>query len=143
MKINLANLPEHYPHFFYLDLHERFPRSFLVAEEGDGNVVGYIMCRVEGRFSSFGITKGLAKKGHIISIAVVPGHRRKGIGSLLVSECTEKLKRVYGCRECYLEVRISNSNAIALYRKLGFEVVKRNPWYYKDGEAALTMSRKL
>ncbi len=143
MKINLGNLPEHYPPFFYMDLHERYPKSFLVAEEGGGNIVGYVMCRAEGGFSSFGITKGLAKKGHIISIAVVPEHRRKGLGSMLVSESIERLKRFYSCRECYLEVRVSNNMAIALYKKLGFKIIKRNPWYYKDGEAAFTMSRKL
>ena len=140
--INLHCLPEHYPPSFYLDLHQRFPEAFLVAETEEGEIVGYIMCRVEMNFPSLDIFRGL-KKGHIISIAVREEHRGRGIGSALIERALKALRDVYGCRECYLEVRVSNYKAIRLYEKMGFTKLRLNPFYYRDGEAAYTMTRKL
>jgi ribosomal-protein-alanine N-acetyltransferase len=45
--------------------------------------------------------------------------------------------------ECILEVRVSNTAAINLYRKLGFEIVSQIPFYYMDGEHAYLMKAKL
>jgi ribosomal-protein-alanine N-acetyltransferase len=42
--------------------------------------------------------------------------------------------------ECYLEVRVSNSQAMELYQRLGYKVTGRLEAYYKDGEAALVMA---
>lgn len=141
--INMACLPEHYPAFFYLNLSESYPEAFLVAEIPEGKVVGYIMCRVEVGFSSFGMLEGFARKGHIISVAVLNDYRRMGVGSALVEGASDALKNLYNCGECYLEVRASNQPAIALYESLGFERVKRMRSYYRDGEDAYTMSKKL
>jgi len=76
-RINQACLPENYTDIFFVDLHRRFPETFIVAEE-NGNVSGYIMCRVEVGLSNFGLT-GLVKKGHVVSVAVLPEHRRNVI----------------------------------------------------------------
>jgi hypothetical protein len=46
---------------FFMDLHERFPETFIVAEE-DHDIVGYIMCRIEVGLSNFGLG-GLIRKG--------------------------------------------------------------------------------
>ena len=45
--------------------------------------------------------------------------------------------------ECYLEARMSNSAAVGLYKKLGFQVLKISRGYYIDGENAYKMARKL
>jgi len=78
MHINQVCLPENYTTFFFMDLYKRFPETFIVAEE-NGEVVGYIMCRIETGIPSFKLL-GIARKGHVISIAVLPEHQRKGIG---------------------------------------------------------------
>jgi ribosomal-protein-alanine N-acetyltransferase len=39
MQINRVCLPENYTDFFFVDLHQRFPETFIVAEE-DGKVHG-------------------------------------------------------------------------------------------------------
>jgi ribosomal-protein-alanine N-acetyltransferase len=49
----------------------------------------------------------------------------------------------YEAGSCYLEVRVSNSNAINLYKQTGFEVERTMRGYYSDGEDAYTMSRKI
>jgi len=123
-----------------MDLYERFPETFIVAEE-DGEIVGYIMCRMETGLPDFGLL-GIAKRGHVISIAVLPEHRRKGIGTALMKEAMLGM-RVYKAKECYLEVRVSNTPGVKLYGKLGFEASKVVQGYYADGEGAYIMSLKL
>jgi ribosomal-protein-alanine N-acetyltransferase len=139
-RINQVCLPENYTDFFFIDLARRFSETFIVAEE-KGEVVGYIMCRIEVGLSNFGFG-GLAKKGHVVSVAVMPEHRRRGVGTALVTKATEAM-RMYGAKQCYLEVRVTNEEAIGLYKKLGMEVTRTIHGYYADGEDAYVMSCKL
>jgi len=140
MHINRVCLPENYGDYFFIDLYNRFPETFIVAEE-NGEVVGYIMCRMELGLSNFGFG-GLVKKGHIVSIAVLPAYRRKGVGEALVKKAIEGM-RFYNAKQCFLEVRVTNTPAINLYKKLGFEVTRTVNGYYSDGENAYVMSTKL
>ena len=123
-----------------MELHERFPATFIVAEE-NGEVVGYVMCRIETGLSSFGLL-GIVRKAHVISIAVLPTHQRQGIGHALMQEAMRNMP-LYKASECYLEVRVSNTPAVSLYKKMGFDIVRRARGYYIDGEDAYVMARKL
>ncbi len=140
MAINRMCLPENYTSSFFLDLYNSYPETFLVAEYG-GEVVGYVMCRIESGFSEFGGFK-FVKKGHLVSIAVMDTHKDKGLGSRLLAATMRGMAR-YGCRESLLEVRKSNTRAVALYRKLGYEIVRCVKGYYIDGEDACIMTTKL
>lgn len=135
--INMKTLPEHYSDYFYYEILSEFPETFLVAELGD-NVVGYIMCRIEYGFSQLR-RFGLARKGHIVSVAVLPEHRGKGVGTKLIEYAQEQMAKK-SSRECYLEVRVSNLQAIALYERLNYKRVSRLEGYYRDGEAAYLMA---
>jgi len=137
VRINRECLPENYSNLFFINLHKRFPATFLVAEVND-SIVGYIMCRVETGIPSFKVL-GITRKGHVISIAVLPGHHRKGIGYALVNEATQAM-RFYKAKECYLEVRESNVGAISLYEKFGFKISRTIRNYYADGEDAFVMA---
>ena len=140
IRINEECLPEHYPRYFWEEHLRRWNEAFLVAEV-DGKIVGYIMCRVE---LGWGFTrKGIIKKGHVISIAVLQEYRRRGIGKALMENAMKILKEKYGAHEVYLEVRVSNMPAINLYRKLGFSIIRVIPGYYHDGEDAYLMARSL
>ncbi|MCX8176956.1 MAG: ribosomal protein S18-alanine N-acetyltransferase [Candidatus Bathyarchaeota archaeon] len=138
--INRTCLPENYIDQFFLDLHERFPETFIVAEVDD-EIVGYIMCRIEMGLSNYGLG-GFIKKGHVVSLAVMPQYRRMGIGYALVYKAMEGM-RVYNAKQCYLEVRVSNIPAINLYTKLGFKIARVIRGYYSDGEDAYLMTRNL
>jgi ribosomal-protein-alanine N-acetyltransferase len=138
--INYVCLPENYTDYFFIDLYKRFPETFIVAEE-NGQVIGYIMCRVEVGLSHFGFS-GIIKKGHVVSVAVLPQYRRKGVGQALISEAMKGM-RLYNAKQCFLEVRITNTPAVDLYKKLGFEVTRTIHGYYADGEDAHIMSKKL
>lgn len=135
--INRLCLPENYTDRFFVDLHRRFPKTFIVAE-AEGQVVGYAMCRIETGLSIFGL-RGLIKKGHIVSLAVMPNYRRRGIGEALVREVMENM-RSYKAEQCFLEVRKSNRSAIKLYKNLGFQISRTLTHYYADGEDAYLMS---
>jgi ribosomal-protein-alanine N-acetyltransferase len=140
MQINRVCLPENYSDFFFMDLHQRFPETFIIAEE-NGEMAGYIMCRIEVGLSNYGFG-GLVKKGHVVSIAVMPQHRRKGIAQGLIKRALEGME-YYKAKQCFLEVRVTNDVAISLYKKLGFEVTRTINGYYSDGEDAYVMTKKL
>ena len=140
MEINLKTLPEHYSDSFYESLLAELPEAFIVAEIG-GKHVGYIMCKTEFGFSNFK-KLGFVKKGHVVSIAVVEEHRRKGIGNALVEESVNGVK-LRKCDEFYLEVRCSNTDAVRLYEKMGFEIRQQLNAYYRDGEDAYLMAIEL
>ena len=77
----------------------------------------------------------------VMNVAVSPALRRRGIARALFAELERRLPEI---DELFLEVRASNSGAIALYRTLGFEQVGRRPNYYLDPrEDALILRKEL
>lgn len=140
ININRVCLPENYAPYFFIDTFNTLPQSFIVAES-QRSVVGYIMCRIEHGFSDLKKLR-FAKKGHIISVAVMPDFRRLGIGSALVEQALSALTTLQA-DECYLEVRITNEPAINLYRRLRFDITRSIPRYYYDGSDAYVMTKEL
>ncbi len=138
--INMRTLPEHYSDYFYHEILAEFPETFLVAEVNQ-KVVGYIMCRMEYGFSQIK-RLGLARKGHIVSVAVMEEHRRKGIASKLMQLAQDAMRKKSG-NEVYLEVRVSNDAAVHLYEELGYKVTGKLEAYYRDGEPAYVMAANL
>ena len=101
---------------------------FFVAEENK-NVAGYI-----------GMHKVL-DECYIANIAVFPEYRRRGIGDKLLS-FAEGRARESGCSFISLEVRVSNSGAIALYEKHGYEIQGQRKGFYRNPtEDALIMTK--
>ena len=79
----------------------------------------------------------------ITNVAVRPDHRRQGLARHLLSELMRQA-RSQGAASLYLEVRVSNAPAIALYRALGFEECGRRPRFYRNPtEDALLMRAPL
>jgi ribosomal protein S18 acetylase RimI-like enzyme len=87
------------------------PDLFLVALD-DGRVVGTAMAGYDGH------------RGWLYALAVLPSHRRKGVASALVAAAEARL-RALGCGKINLQVRGSNTEVIALYRRLGYAVEDR------------------
>lgn len=137
MRINLDTLPENYPEYFFRQIQERYPEAFYVAET-EGKVVGYIMCRMEGGVSNFGMR--WVRRGHIVSVAVQREYRRQKLASELIKQSMKALDTVYAAKEVILEVRITNHPAIELYDKLGFKRIRTLRTYYRNGEDAQLMA---
>lgn len=87
---------------------------FLVALE-DNVAVGYLGCH------------HIAGEGFIANVAVHPTHRRRGIARKLVSAAIEQGRSL---SRLTLEVRESNTTAIALYQSLGFVKDGVRPRFY-------------
>ena len=114
--------------------------GFLVAvERGDTRgraaaepdaVVGYVVGDVTPNFGR--------DIGHVKDLAVADAARRRGIGRSLLVPSRGTLAGA-GAEVVKLEVRESNDPARTLYRDVGFDVARRVPRYYRDGEDALVM----
>jgi len=97
----------------------------------DNSVVGYIC------------TRHVLDEGHILNLAVHKDFRRRGIATELMQRVLEELKEK-GCRLLYLEVRVSNIDAIKFYERFGFKVASfRRKYYSSPNEDAALMMRWL
>ncbi|MHA2047813.1 MAG: ribosomal protein S18-alanine N-acetyltransferase [Candidatus Thorarchaeota archaeon] len=139
VSINQRSLPENYPDQFFLGLFHHAPKAFFVAEY-EGEIIGYIMCRIERGISGFGRLP--VKKGHIVSVAVLKPMREKGIGTSLIKAAMKGMSE-YGANEFFLEVRKSNEAAVIAYERLGYGVRRVLRGYYRDGEDAYLMVLKV
>lgn len=118
-----------YPLRLLRHIHNTHPKGFLVAEIG-GEIVGYLI----------GIVRW-GNIGHVLAIAVDESYRREGVGSALMINALDRLKR-NGASRIKLEVRASNKTAQEFYDSLGFESREVIPTYYSDGEAAISVEYK-
>ena len=105
-----------YNRFTFLYYASAYPDNFLVYLE-EANISGYIIYYPEG---------------NIVSIAVHPAYRRRGIGTKLVDAV---LKRTGGY--AVVEVRESNEAARKFYTHLGFSMYTVIPAYYGDEDAVV------
>jgi ribosomal-protein-alanine N-acetyltransferase len=64
------------------------------------------------------------------------------MGTTLIQRAMDEMRKG-GCKEVFLEVRVTNEEAVALYRKLAFHVSGTMQGYYKDGESAYLMAQQL
>ena len=103
--------------------------SFIVAEGEDGQVLGYAGLHV------------ILDEGYIDNVAVRPTCRRQGIADRLL----DVFCRFGQANLAFLtlEVRPSNTAAVALYEKHGFQEAGRRKDYYEDPrEDALLLTRE-
>ena len=95
--------------------------------------------------AGYGILSIAAGEAHILNLCVDPAFRSLGYGARLLDEILGRA-RLADVKQVFLEVRPSNVNAIALYRKRGFHRIARRPAYYqaRDGrEDAEVLSLRL
>ena len=102
-----------------LKLCDAFRKARLIlAEKGkttkeNKEMIGYIQCNY---------TKNpYSKLGYIDDLFVLKKFRRKGIATKLIVEFTKILKKK-GYKKLQMSVNTRNTNAISLYKKLGFEI---------------------
>jgi len=101
--------------------------------EQDGTLVGY------------GLLSLAADEAHVLNVCVDPALQSRGHGRHLLRALVRvALER--GARRVFLEVRPSNTAAVALYHSEGFNEIGRRPRYYpaQNGrEDALVMAMEL
>ena len=103
--------------------------SFIVAEDEEGNVLGYAGLHA------------VLDEGYIDNVAVEEDARRHGVASALL----DVFCRFGAANLAFLtlEVRASNAPAIGLYEKYGFRRAGLRPGYYQNPrEDAVIMTRE-
>jgi [ribosomal protein S18]-alanine N-acetyltransferase len=100
---------------------------FLVACKG-GQVAGYLLASFAGDLAG------------VISVAVHPSSRRRGVATLLMERLLRVVARRHA-RRLTLTVKITNTAAMECYANLGFRILRRAPAYYEDGTDGWLMVR--
>lgn len=93
--------------------------AFVAVDE---DPVGVVLCRA------------LAGEAEILTLAVPPWARRRGIARALMAAALGAARQL-GAATCFLEVDINNAPAVALYERLGFERAGLRKAYYDRGGA--------
>lgn len=109
--------------------------QLLVAEEElatGANVIG------------FALLERVGASVHFVDLAVDPGNRGRGVGTLLAQASLDWARQAGGARRAYAEVRASNGTSARGLERLGFVVSGTTSGYYQDpAEDALVLSRPL
>jgi ribosomal-protein-alanine N-acetyltransferase len=83
----------------------------------------------------------IVEEAHITLLAIHPDYQGRGLGKLLLFKLLEKAVQRQ-LERATLEVRVSNSVAIALYERFGFQTAgRRKNYYHQTGEDALILWR--
>ena len=112
------------------------PRPWSAPEFEDllNSPLNFLLTRPEG----FLLGRAVAGEAELLTLAVAPQARRKGVGSLLLDDfIAASLAR--GAEDAFLEVAADNAGAIALYAGRGWQTAGRRRNYYATGiDAILT-----
>lgn len=108
--------------------------SYLTEKESN-----FIIAEVEKKVVGYVIVRTNCNLGTIISIAVLPIRRRKGIGGCLLEFALKKL--FYEVNSIELQVSTANLDAIRFYESHGFSSKSVIQNYYPSGEDAIVMGR--
>jgi [ribosomal protein S18]-alanine N-acetyltransferase len=114
---------------FFNEVYRPYSLSKIAALEG--NIIGYICANY------------VIDEGHILNLAVHPDFRRSRVGTQLIEDLLEEMKKA-DCRYIYLEVRLSNIDARKFYECFGFKVIgTRKNYYVSPNEDAIIMMHRL
>lgn len=103
---------------------------FYVALSDEGELMGYVGSYI------------VADEAYVTNVAVSERFRRMGVGAELVKTVSENA-RSNRASFISLEVRLSNTAAIELYKKAGFDTAGIRPKFYRDPEEdALIMTKR-
>lgn len=113
------------------------------AELKDNEYARYLCLELDGQVIGYMGLWFILDEGHITNIAITPNHRGQHGGEFLMRSVMEKMVE-QGMERMTLEVRVSNSPAQSLYKRLGFAIAGVRKGYYADsGEDAMIMWAEL
>lgn len=129
------------------DLHRVcFARAWRPAEVAAVAAMPGAFAAIAGEaqhLSGFVLGRSAADEAEIVSLAVHPALRRRGVGFALLSS-SAVFAASAGAVALFVDVADDNAAARALYDKVGFQEVGRRPGYYEDGRRdAIVMKRSL
>lgn len=119
-------------------LHEAWPLIDLISVLSFSGVVR-LKAMDKGQMIGFVAGDPRPNEGisWIATICVLPAYRRRGIGRDLLTACENELPT----QIIHLCVRISNAEAIRMYKMAGYYNIDRWEKYYNDGEDGIIMEK--
>lgn len=109
-------------------------REVLARELAESSVSRLYVLRTSDRtVAAFCLCWIILDELHVNTIAVLPALRRRGLATELMQHAMTEAVR-HGVTRATLEVRRSNTAALALYERLGFRVCAVRPTYYTNPE---------
>ena len=97
----------------------------------------FLVAKMEGKVIGYALAWIIVDEAHIVNVAVDAGHRKQGHGRSLVERLLEESKK-RGATCATLEVRDGNTDAVELYRRLGFvEAGLRKGYYHGVADAVI------
>ncbi len=126
---------------------QSYPHPWTQIIFGDCLQAGYScwVCGRRGIIEAYGILSVAVGESHLLNICVRPESRQQGIGRKLLRHLVSVARR-HEAEVIFLEVRISNTTARALYEDEGFNELGNRRDYYPAGdgrEDALILARVL
>lgn len=112
----------------------------MFIEEMSGKFSHYCVAEVDGHAVGYMGMWCLSGEGHITNVAVGKTHRRCGYAKALISHFIE-IAKAENLEFMTLEVRSSNTPAIALYKSFGFSEVGVRKKYYENVDDALLLTK--
>ncbi|MDQ0190059.1 ribosomal-protein-alanine N-acetyltransferase [Alicyclobacillus cycloheptanicus] len=114
-------------------------RQAFMTELLDNQFARYIVAEDDGRIVGYAGVWIIVDEGHVTNIAVDPDYRGMHLGETLL-RALMAICAAHGGSRMTLEVRVTNSVAQNLYRKLGFTAAGIRKGYYTDNrEDAIIM----
>lgn len=101
-----------------------------------------VVAEVENKIAGFCISARREEQGYIVTIDVLPGHRRLHIGTQLLEEIERRLAEA-GVSEITLETATDNASAVAFWKKHGYRSRGIREGYYPNGRDAYAMIKRL
>lgn len=106
------------------------PSTHAMIIDADGEPIPANPAEAIGRSpAGFVLTRKAADEEELLLIAVIPEHRRRGLGERLIRHLFESA-RARATSRIFLEMRRGNP-AIHLYEKVGFKPIGKRPNYYR------------
>ncbi len=107
-------------------------KSLVMVVSVDGKIIGSVIILLRAHISH----------ARIYSLNVHPGYRRGGTGSLIMDTALKLLKE-RGTEKVTLEVEVNNKAAQSLYYSKDFSMDKMLKKYYKNGNDAMHLVKRL
>jgi [ribosomal protein S18]-alanine N-acetyltransferase len=118
-------------------------RETLISDVVDNPNTRYIGFEIDNRIVAYAGMWTAFEQAHVTNVAVAADQRRRGIGMLIMQTLIRMASRL-GVNAMTLEVRVSNTAAQDMYKRLGFSIAAVRKKYYPDnGEDAYLMYREI
>ncbi len=107
-------------------------RSHFLVEIESPSSLCFVARTLDARGSKvvgFAIARVVSDEAELLTIAVEPSVRRRGVGAALLARARDD-SRERGAASMHLEVRAGNTIAQRLYARAGFTEQGRRPRYY-------------